>query len=135
MSFFSDALDRLLPEHDMSAAELARKSEVAPNYISRYRAGGRPEADALEKIADAFGSDGSELVVAWLRDSVPDKYRRRVSLAAQTESSVRQETTPAPWQQLGVRDQRLFEQLVERCLQNPKMLPLIRQILSTTAAD
>ena len=129
MSFFSAALDRLLPEHDMSPADLARKTDIPANYISRYRAGTRAEPEPLEKIARAFGDDGADLILAWLRDSVPDSYRTRISITA--TRSVREEP-PNPWERLSAGERKVFEQLVRRVQENPKLLPLLQQVITAT---
>ena len=126
MSFFSTALDRLLPEHDLSPADLARKADVPANYISRYRSGIRADPEALEKIAGAFGKDGPELVVAWLRDAVPESFLSQIQVNVAKGS---REQPPNPWDQLSPRERRLFEELAKRCHENPKVRPLLEQVL------
>ncbi len=136
MSFFAAALDRTLPEHGMSQADLARKTDIAPSLISRYLAGTRPEAEAVEKIAAALGHDGPQIVVAWVRDAIPESYRSLIhveALKTRGGSARVREDEASPWDLLDKQERAVFEKLRERCHQNPKMMPLLRQILATTA--
>jgi len=130
MSFFSVTLDRLLPEHDLSPADLARETKIAPSLISRYRSGVRPEAEALEKIADAFGDDGLELIVAWLRDSIPERFRHQIALSAAGEAGRTREKPPTAWERLNARERRLFESLAQLCQENSRITPLLEQVLN-----
>ena len=49
-------LKHLIAEHDMTAAQLARKSSVPKTTLSEWLAGGNPrDLTKVKKVADVFG--------------------------------------------------------------------------------
>lgn len=132
MSSFHSTFHRLLKAHDLTQAELVRRTKISSGMMSKYFNDIRPEAEALEKLASAFETDGPTLVAAWLRDEIPAALRGKVTVEV-TEGTAPEEDDLLPLlRQLGAKESRVFSELIKRSLENPGMLPLLRQLLNVT---
>jgi hypothetical protein len=133
MSFFSAALDRLLADHQMLQADLSRLTGIKTGPLSRYFSGSAPAPDALRKIVAALPRGREELVTAWVRDALPEDLRKGISYTA--ASSGAPGARPDGWERLDAGERRLFEELVRRCHENPKVRPLLEQVLEVLQPD
>ena len=136
MSFFSAALDRLLADHQMLQADLARLTGIKTGPLSRYFSGSAPAPDALRKIVAALPRGREELVAAWVRDALPEDLRKGVSYVETGGAHGAQAgARPDGWERLDASERRLFEELVRRCHENPKVRPLLEQVLEVLQPD
>jgi hypothetical protein len=139
MSFFSAALDRLLADHQMLQADLSRLTGIKTGPLSRYFSGSAPAPDALRKIVAALPKGREELVAAWVRDALPEDLRKGISYTEAGGGGAHGAQAaggrPDGWERLDASERRLFEELVRRCHENPKVRPLLEQVLEVLQPD
>jgi transcriptional regulator with XRE-family HTH domain len=81
VSYFSAALDSLMREGDLTQTALSKLSGVHQGQLSQYlRDDFRPTPDALKRLCQSFGSAGSRLAIAFLRDEIPEAYQGQIEV-------------------------------------------------------
>lgn len=85
MSYFGSALKQVLETLDWKQIELAEKTSITPSQINRYIRGVHKDipADTVGRVIAAIpASHHPRLLVAYLRDQVPDGYAAQVDISS-----------------------------------------------------
>ncbi len=82
MSQFSNQFQTALEEAGLSQTDACEKTKISSAQMSRYVSGeNRPEQDSLELLLKLFDErNRTALLLAYLNDDIPAKYRRLVAV-------------------------------------------------------
>jgi transcriptional regulator with XRE-family HTH domain len=135
VSFFSDALDSLMREKSFTQLALSRRASVHQGQLSQYLNGqGRPEMAGLERLCDAFGAEGVTLLVAYLRDEVPEKFRNEVEIRTRKKVPPAKESIAfaESLDQLPPRIRDLLEDAARACERRPELIAALESTIALT---
>lgn len=133
MSYFSATLDGLIHHYGLTQKALAESATVSQVMISKYiNAEARPEVAVLERICNVFDADGAKLLVAFLRDEVPEAYERLVSIEPRERSARLKEDGPSILDRLTPKARKAIEAVARECERRPEMVAVIESVLAIT---
>lgn len=90
MQFFNFYLTDLLDSGRYQASILAEEAGIHPSEISKIKKGRVVGASFAERIIGALEpKDRPEALAAWVRDQVPTKFNKLVTILPQTNSRVK----------------------------------------------
>ena len=120
-------------EKDFTQLALARLASVNQGQVSLYlKGGGRPEAEGLQKLCDAFGPEGVALLVAYLRDEVPEKMRQEVEIRARKKAPQAKESVAFAerLERLPRRLRDLLEDAARECEGRPELITALESTIA-----
>lgn len=90
MSLFSNALKQAIQEAGLSQLAVAENSLASQAQLSRYLSGEppqRPPRDVFESLVEALPKFRTPLVIAYLEDELPPKYRDQYQIEERRRGS------------------------------------------------
>lgn len=131
MSYFSAALEAIIRSKNITQSELAKKASVHQGQLSRYLSEDvRPDSEALRRLSDALGQDGPDLVVAFLRDLIPDSLRGLILISMNRTATPQDAARPDAFNRLSVREQELIHRLAGEFEKSPEFVTVIEATLN-----
>ncbi|MEA3212276.1 MAG: hypothetical protein QOE70_5333 [Chthoniobacter sp.] len=136
MSYFSAALDALMRENEFTQLGLSRHAGVHQGQLSQYLQGLRwPEAEGLERLCTAFGADGVSLLVAYLRDQIPESLRDKVEISPRQKGAKEKPGFMATYERLPRRIRELLEDAARECERRPAVVAALESTLALTRPE
>lgn len=135
MNRFSQKLQHVLKTTRWNKKELARQAEVSPSNVSRWEKGSQlPNKAALGKIIDALPEEqAADLVVAWLRDSLPENAANLVGVTSKHPSSIVRDEATDPWPEImGPELRRKFIDFAHLACERDEVMDIV-DVLHTAA--
>ncbi len=98
MSLFSAALSQVLEGRKWTQSDTAAAVGLSQAAVSKYLGGRRPDQKSLELICEVLDEyERAQLLLAHLRDEVPQNYRDLVHLTATAGSPTLKEEAIEGW--------------------------------------
>src|SRR5437868_4074171 len=128
MSQFSNQLQASLEAAGLTQTDVCEKADISQGQMSRYVNGeNRPEQEFLERLLKLFDEKNRTLLlVAYLNDGVPPKYRRLVNVSpGEPKTAYAAEESPPYRSQMPRRLRAAFDFLGERSISDPRAATMV----------
>ena len=131
MSQFSNQLQASIEECNFTQCHLVDNADVSPGQICRYVAGeNRPEPKVFKKISALFPEKHrTPLILAYLLDDVPPRFRNLVTIEPSRTGSHDAEQEPVYRSRMPKQLREAYDYLGRAALEKPS----IAQILINTS--
>lgn len=136
MSFFSATLDSLRRDHQLTQFALAVKVSLTQGQISSYLSERtRPDKDTLTRLAQAFGKDGTQLVVAFLRDEIPEPFQNAISIDTAEKQASKRDAPAQRYLRLGPSVRAVIDEAIYLSSHSHQFLATLESIVELARPD
>ncbi len=127
MSQFSNQLQASIEAQGFSQVEIVEKIGVSQGQTSRYVNGeNRPEPDVFEKLCEIFPTEERvRLIVAYLADDVPVRYRNLISIEPTEKSARTAEESPVYRSRMPRKLREAYDYLGSAALEKPAIAQML----------
>ena len=92
MSIFSEKVQKIMNEHNLSQKQLSEMTHISEASLSRYISGRlEPRIDVVLSIAKALGVEPTELLSDFKQNNKKDVYQETLSIVARNKSQLTDE--------------------------------------------
>ena len=127
MSQFSNQLQKSIEDECFTQAQVVEKIGVSQGQMSRYVNGeNRPEPDIFDKLCALFPEKQRvALVLAYLLDDVPPRFRNLITIAPATRNARVTEDPPVYRSRMPKKLRAAYDFLGAAALDKPKVAQMI----------
>lgn len=135
-SHFSSALGDIMQEEDVSQDEVSKRADISQGLLSSYlNDQNRPKKEGLTKLCKAFGTAGTRLAIAFLRDEVPSHLKNKIQISQKGGKGIEPSSAVLDLEGLPPKLQKFLKDAARVCEQRPKVLDALKQLLDLIGAE
>lgn len=135
-SHFSATLGDLMQEQDVKQDEVSKNSDISQGLLSSYLNNqSRPKQEGLTRLCKAFGTDGTRLAIAYLRDEVPPHLKNKIQISQKGGKGGETSTEVLDLKGMSPKLRKFLEDAARVCEQRPKVLEALKQLLDLIGSE
>jgi transcriptional regulator with XRE-family HTH domain len=135
-SYFSATLGDLMQEQDVNQEDVSERSDISQGLLSSYLNNqSRPKQEGLTRLCKAFGTGGTRLAIAFLRDEVPPHLKNKIQISQKGGKGVEASASTLDLKEMPPKVRKFLEDAARVCEQRPKVLDALQRLLDLIGSE